>query len=214
MMAALNAGRHEQDAQRKRPLRIVAAALVCAAGVYAYRKLPRSSPQPAQPPPAAPAPPAEPPQQPPTAKPVEEPPTPMTPPLAETPQPPEEPEPASEWTVSGSVYELLTLRPTADAKLAFEDPSSREVFRVRTDARGRYTVKLPRLGEGGYRVSVAARGFPGTYLEEASPPFASRTPAAREEAAYEASQSRVLHVPIFLDQESALEYNLALLPAR
>lgn len=221
MMRDLNAARHEEEAKRKRPIRLLqAAALILAAG-FAYKQFQHFT---ASPPVPSPAPatvqPAPPPVQPPPAAPPVPEPAPQTVP----PQPravesgpqtaDEEPPPPSDWTIHGSVYDILTLQPAAGARLTFENRSSGEVFKAKTNARGRYQVRVPKLIEGGYWVTVSAKGYSGAYLEEASPPYPQRTRAGREEAALEAAQTQILHVPITLDKETSLEYSAALLPSR
>ena len=232
MMAALNVNRRADEARRKRPLHVALAVFLCAAGAFAFKQArrlglgTRATPPPtAAPAPAAvsiqpPAPAAAPPEpenpqptQPP--KPPVEAEQPLTaPPMDMAPAPDDEPSAGRDWSLDGTVFDLLSLRPAANAKLSFENRASGEVFTAKTDARGRYKISLPRLADGGYWVSVNAKGYDGQYLEQSSPPFASRTRAGREEAAYEATQSQILHVPVFLDKEVSLEYDLALLPAR
>ncbi|MBI3551899.1 MAG: carboxypeptidase regulatory-like domain-containing protein [Elusimicrobia bacterium] len=222
MMQSLQAAKKEDEWRRKKPLYVAGAVLLVVAGGLAAVKLKRLIPTP----PAQtdrPSPPAQStaavvtaplsrtPQEIPTER------TRPVPPPAPAPRPapaptPEEPPPPAEWTVSGSVYDLLTLRPAAGARLNFENRASGEVFKAKTDAGGHYRVRLPKLIEGGYWVVVSAKGYRGDYLEEASPPYTSRTRAGREDALSEASQTNILHVPIFLDKEISLEYNLALLP--
>jgi type IV secretory pathway VirB10-like protein len=128
-------------------------------------------------------------------------------------EPAKPPEP-QDWAVHGTVYDLITLKSCAGARLSFEDHSTGEVYKAKADAHGRYKIRLPKLSElqGGYRVTVTANGYLGDFLEEGNPPFSSRTRAGREEAAADAAQTPEMHVPIFLDKASNLEYNLALLP--
>jgi hypothetical protein len=233
MMKDLSKQRHEDESRRRKPYYIVGAIFLGLGVLFVLSNLPKRGP--ARPPapaprPVAPSPAPSPAPEPPSSiqkgswsAPPPEPapaPAPKPAPVAATPTdaiPPsipetvEQEEPAG-WRVHGRVYDLLSLKAAAGARLTFENRSTGEVFKAKTDARGNYKVDLPTLTDGGYWVAIAAKGFSGDFLEEGSPPFASRTRAGREEAAAEAAQSKVLHVPIFLDKQAELEYNAALLP--
>ena len=236
MMKALQVRRREDEAARKRPKIITATVAVIILCVYGFNQAQKrgvlekllnaahtQSPQvPAvavQPPPIqAPIPAPSNLPEPPAAMPAPSSSGPGQTPdaLPRPPEPEPEPEPSDDWTVHGTVYDLLSLRPCAGARLTFENHASGMIYKAKTDAKGRYTIHMPKLSDtdGGYRVAVSAKGYVGDYLEESSPPFASRNLAHRQEAANEAAQTQVLHVPIFIDQAMELEYNLALLPSQ
>ncbi len=223
LMESLNKDRRDEDARRRKPYQILGAIVLVLALGYGFKQAQRMGflksappPEPPKPQAAAPAPAPAPSIPSIMANQATSTPAPaVTPayngPKSSTAAAPAEEAPA-DWLVNGAVYDLISLKPAAGARLVFENHFSGEQFKAKCDARGRYKVHLPKLTDGGYAVSVSAKGYRGDYLEEGSPPFANRTQAGREEAAADAAQSAVLHVPIFLDKDAELEYNLALLP--
>ena len=100
-----------------------------------------------------------------------------------------------DWPVRGRVYDLYSLKPVAKAQIVFTAQASGESVRAHTDSEGRYALRLPRLAEGGYDISVRHRGYQDDYLEENEPPYRTQDLERRQEAAALLMQSAVLHVP-------------------
>jgi len=122
---------------------------------------------------------------------------------------------STHWTVRGRAYDLETLDPVAGLSLEFTEKLGESVVRARTDSKGRYAVRLPRIDEGGYLLRLKHKAYPDYYLEEASTPFRDLPVAARREALVEARQAKVLHVPLLPpSQGEATEYDLVLPPPR
>lgn len=117
-----------------------------------------------------------------------------------------------DWTVRGKAYELLELRPVSGLKISFQDKNSGRRYIVKSGPKGLYRASLPRLEEGGYMVSVSHKDYKPIYLEEAEPPYHRQRRSQREEAGYAMSRSQILHVPILLEGQEEMEYNLILLP--
>lgn len=123
---------------------------------------------------------------------------------------PEAPTPGR-WPASGRVYDLFSLAPVAAAKLVFADRDTGAKARATTDQKGRYRLSLA-ASEAGYALDVRHPRYRPGYLEEAEPPLSTRSSGRREEAAYEAAQSAVLHVPILAGDDGSVRYDIVLIP--
>ena len=119
----------------------------------------------------------------------------------------------NDWSVRGLVYDLFTLKPVAGARVTFTSRESGQVIVARSDAAGRYGLRLPRVSSGGYDVAVRQKRYQQTYLEENEPPYRSMSGERRQEAASQLLQSAVLHVPFLpAPEEETVEHDLVLLP--
>lgn len=119
-----------------------------------------------------------------------------------------------DWKVSGKVYELITLKPVARARVVFASRLSGKDHPVRTDAKGAYSVSIPKLGESGYDVGFSHPLYRDDWIEEAEhTPYHKQGLARREEAAFQLGSSAILHVPYLPDpKQDALELNLIVFP--
>ncbi len=119
----------------------------------------------------------------------------------------------NDWSVRGLAYDLFTLKPVAGAQVSFTSRDSGEVFRARSDAAGRYGLRLPRVSSGGYDIAVRHIRYQQIYLEENEPPYRSMSGERRQEAASQMLQSAVLHIPFLpAPEEQTVEHDLVLLP--
>lgn len=222
IMRGLQSTRGEQESRRRRPWVILASVLACAtAGWVAYRYGPllrqmaaAPSPAPEQTaPPSLPAPEAAAPEQ--TA------PLSLPAPEAAAPEPvytmrppPNRPQlDADTWLVRGEVYDLLSLKPVSGARITFTSRADGKSRAARSDAKGRYRLKLPKLKEGGYDAAVSHPAYRPIFLEEMAPPYSSQKASRREDAANTAVTSQILHVPFLPEHaDDEAEYGLILLP--
>lgn len=115
------------------------------------------------------------------------------------------------WRVTGVVYDLFSTKAVAGAALSFQDRSTGKVHKIKTDKDGKYKLSLE-PSQSGYTLAVSRSGYRPNYLEDSEPPLRYRSEAAREQAAYEAAQSAILHVPIMPSEEGALRYDVVLIP--
>jgi len=117
------------------------------------------------------------------------------------------------WVLRGLVYDLYSLKPVADAQLTFTSRSDGARHLARVNARGRYSLRLPRARSGGYDVTVRHRHYRSDYLDENEPPFRQMDLAGRQEAGALLLQSQVLHVPVLPpENEEPAEYDMVLVP--
>ena len=120
------------------------------------------------------------------------------------------------WDIRGNIYELVNLKTAAGLQLNFKSPAGEKIS-GKTDSKGNFSVKVPRLPEGGYTVSLSFKGRRRNFIEDDhEPSYRQHTRQRREEEAVELLQTGdVLHVPLApVGSENVLIYNLALLPAR
>lgn len=121
------------------------------------------------------------------------------------------PKPSPFWRVRGRVYDLMTLQPVAGARLAFREVEGAKTYRAASTESGAYALRLPKLGSGGYAVSVAHPSYGKVFLEEASPPFHEQSLVRRREAREMLRSLRVLHVPLLPPRsQDSVEYNVIL----
>lgn len=231
----------EEKKERQRPYFIAGAVLLTVAagfGAYTYPKWAPAAAPPAPPPTAAAVPAA---QIPVAAAPTPEalPPAPPTATAAPTPAPapystalPEkyhrkakgspsktslsdssgaEEAPENQWTINGRVYELLSLKGVAGARLTFTDKNDGHAFKSVTKADGSYKIALPRMQDGGYEVTVSHKDHRPDYLDEMEPAYDHQSRSRRLEAAQMLAQTGMLHVPLLPPEKgSTLEYNIIL----
>lgn len=110
-----------------------------------------------------------------------------------SPAPPARP---TSWTVTGKVYELMSLKPAAGVQVVFVESSSDKRFPVSTGVDGRYRLELPFLESSGYKVVVRGRGYRPGYLDEMEPPYFEQALERRQDARELFFNSNVLHVPL------------------
>ncbi|MDE1977073.1 MAG: hypothetical protein KGL04_10470 [Elusimicrobia bacterium] len=72
----------------------------------------------------------------------------------------------SGWVFEGTVFNLETLRPVPEAELIFSSRRARGDFRTKTDAKGRYGLRVPFLNGGAaYAVRILRKGYARSYLD-------------------------------------------------
>lgn len=117
------------------------------------------------------------------------------------------------WNVSGTVFDLLTLKPAAGARLLFTDLARGKKHAVSADRQGRYRAALPKLLGGGYDLEVRHTAYDGVYVEDSQPSFRAQSKEEREEAYGSFKRTNILHVPLLPPEEQDdVVHDLALLP--
>jgi len=117
------------------------------------------------------------------------------------------------WRVSGTVFDLVSLSPIRRARLIFTDRQTGRDYPARTDSRGEYQIRLPKLRHGGYALRLRINNREAMYLEDMGPPLRSQTERQRLETVSSFDPSSILHVPILPPfSDSSLRYDLAILP--
>lgn len=129
---------------------------------------------------------------------------PAAPPVPATPAPPPpvDPDavPEGKWVIKGLVHDLFDVKPVSGAKLLFIDRAGEGRFSARTDAKGRYRLLVP-ASSVGYELRISHPRYKKDYIEDGDPPLRLKSAALREQAAYDAASSAVLHVPVTADPE-------------
>ncbi|MFH2202112.1 MAG: carboxypeptidase-like regulatory domain-containing protein [Elusimicrobiota bacterium] len=120
----------------------------------------------------------------------------------------------TKWTIGGEVYDLLSLKPVKGAQLVFTDKAKGSRYKTKTDAKGRYTIKLPKLKDDGYELVVKHRRYRGVYLEEeTSRPLKRQDRESRLETYDAFSRTAILHVPLLPPEDQhTVRHDLVLLP--
>lgn len=68
-----------------------------------------------------------------------------------------------EWRLRGAVYDLVTLKPVAGARLVLTDNETNFRAETVTNAKGQYRTILPPLREHGYLVAISKPGYAKSY---------------------------------------------------
>ena len=118
-----------------------------------------------------------------------------------------------DWTIRGKVYELISLKPVPRARVVFSSKLTGKDHATRTDAKGAFTLKIPKLAESGYEIGFSAPGYRPDWLEEPDTPYSKQSLARCEEAAYQLGSSAILHVPYMPDPaHEEYEFNIVVFP--
>jgi len=126
------------------------------------------------------------------------------------------PEKSTKWVVGGEVYDLLSLNPVRGAVLVFTDRLKGKRYETKTNSKGRYTIKLPKLKNDGYDLEVRHRSYrKGIYLEEdPARPFKNQDRASRYET-HETFRRSIVHAPLTpAEDETLVRHDLAMFPPR
>lgn len=115
------------------------------------------------------------------------------------------------WAVSGKVYDLISLKPIAGARITFMDVATRRVFSAESQATGNYSVDLPKTAASGYAVTVKHRKYGTVYTEEGYTPYYSQSLERRREARDMLRSMKIMHVPILPPREEAnFDHNIVM----
>ena len=116
------------------------------------------------------------------------------------------------WTVSGEVYDLVTLKPVRGLRLQFRAKSGGASVAAKTDSKGRYEVRLVKTGVE-YTMRIKHRKYDGNYVEESGVPFRKQAEFRRMDAYRMFVNSPVLHAPLSPPlNEDAVDHSFVLLP--
>jgi hypothetical protein len=117
------------------------------------------------------------------------------------------------WALRGHIYDLYSLKPVAQAALTFTSRATGERLLSRTDGAGDFSLRLPRIAEGGYDIAVRHPRYLDNFLEENSPPYKTMSLDRRQRAGALLLQTEVLHVPYLpAPDEERPQIDLVLLP--
>ena len=84
------------------------------------------------------------------------------------------------FTFRGELFDMLTLKPVAGARLSFAEPGTGRTYPAVTDANGAYQTALP-ASEDGFVLSISCPGYSPKYIEDWTPSF--RTLSSRRRSA-------------------------------
>ncbi|PCI34747.1 MAG: hypothetical protein COB53_11630, partial [Elusimicrobia bacterium] len=116
------------------------------------------------------------------------------------------------WTVSGNVYNLVSLKPVRGLHLTFVAKSGGKKIKVMTNQKGIYKVRLPKKGKE-YTMRLQHRKYDGTYVEESGMPFSQQSRDRRLDHYQTFRQSPILHVPLTpLLREDTIDHSFVMLP--
>lgn len=87
---------------------------------------------------------------------------------------------AAEWSFEGQVSDILSMKPIKGAVLLFTNQAEDETFEARSDAKGRFAMKLP-ARKNGYKLVVDHPEYIAEYFDETEPPYRSWTQARRRQ---------------------------------
>ena len=94
-----------------------------------------------------------------------------------------------EWRLRGAVYDLLTLKPVAGAKLILTDNETNARAETVTNSKGQYRTVLPPLTGHGYLVAITKPGYAASYAGPESAGVSDLDPGSRKEMARQLSRS-------------------------
>lgn len=119
----------------------------------------------------------------------------------------------SAWVFQGEIYDLIQLTPVRGVRLTFENRNSGKLYRTKSNSKGRYKVRVPKIDRGGYILKIRHRNYDGIYLEDINPPYKQRGVDQRLETLESFSQMAILHVPLLPEKsEKEIRHDLVLLP--
>jgi hypothetical protein len=94
-----------------------------------------------------------------------------------------------EARLRGAVYDLLTLKPVAGAKLILTDNETNARAETVTNSKGQYRTVLPPLTGHGYLVAITKPGYAASYAGPESAGVSDLDPGSRKEMARQLSRS-------------------------
>lgn len=87
---------------------------------------------------------------------------------------------AVEWHFEGKLSDILSMKPVKGAVLLFMTQAEDETFEARSDAKGRFEVKLAARRDG-YKLVIDHAEYIADYFDETEPPYRSWTQARRRQ---------------------------------
>ncbi|MDE2293565.1 MAG: carboxypeptidase regulatory-like domain-containing protein, partial [Elusimicrobia bacterium] len=88
----------------------------------------------------------------------------------------------TQWRMRGTVFDIISGEPIANADVVFQEPSTGRRFATSTDAQGRYRAQLPVSSEG-FDLQIRAPDYEPKYFEDSSPSYRKLSPEERQHAA-------------------------------
>lgn len=86
----------------------------------------------------------------------------------------------SEWAFEGKVSDVLSMKPVKGAVLLFMTQAEDETYEARSDAAGRWQIKLPTRKDG-YKLVIDHPEYIAEYFDETEPPYKTWTQARRRQ---------------------------------
>lgn len=108
--------------------------------------------------------------------------------------------PPREWRFRGKVYDLVTLKPIAGARLTLVDNDTNTRAETQSSSDGRYRTVLPPLPSRGYQVSIKKAGYAPTYAGPESAGVKDLDAGSRKELARQLG--RTVEAPTTLEPGS------------
>lgn len=86
----------------------------------------------------------------------------------------------AEWVLEGKVTDILTMKPVRGAVFLFMTQAEDETYEAKSDAQGRWSVKVPPRKDG-YKLFVDHPEYISEYFDETDPPYKTWTMAKRRQ---------------------------------
>jgi hypothetical protein len=118
----------------------------------------------------------------------------------------------TQWRVSGSIFDILSLKPVEDAEISFINASSGERFRTTTGPDGSYRARLPATES--YTVNVRHPDYEAKFLADTSPSIRKLSEGSRLAAVRQWMRTMQSSEPLrpTETESSSLKRDLALIP--
>lgn len=119
------------------------------------------------------------------------------------------PEEETAWILRGKVYDLLSLKPVAGARMRWTSKADGKKFEASASPSGGYKISVPKLGDGGYVLEISHKAYGRVYFDDVSPPYSTWDRGRREEETETLLSLTVVNLPILppLEQrEVELDY--------
>lgn len=128
----------------------------------------------------------------------------------------------SQWAIYGRVYDLITLKPIADAQLSFAMVSGSNgsvngnMYGPQTDEDGRFSVALQRLPDGSsYEIHASRAGYASTALYESDIPYARLPLSERRDIVHNVQDGDITPPPLTdIAGEASMRRDVFLAPSR
>lgn len=120
--------------------------------------------------------------------------------------------PSTHWTFRGSVYDFRDLKPVAGVDVTLRDSSSGSTQRTKTDLRGSFSIKAPKITSGGYVIALAHARYRESYIEDSEPSLLTKDAAARRQTVGRMDEVPLLNILLPTAKEDEVSANYFLVP--